>query len=142
MAVLASCETRQDVRQAHAAGYASAVVAPLAEAEAYVTRKRMSDGTRYLWCPEQSGRARDCVSCRLCFDDQRLLRERTAIVFAAHGAGSRKVLNVIREKREGAEMEPTKQTTCNECGAAIDAAADACDACGEGRCSCGGASCP
>jgi hypothetical protein len=83
VSVLASCETEQDVRDATARGYATALVwdsaAPLPPSVG---------GTNTLQCLQQSGRAPDCARCGngkpICARDTSL-RGRATIVFMAHG---------------------------------------------------------
>jgi hypothetical protein len=91
--VLASCETPEDVRDAHARGYASSIVV-----------EEFSSDRRYSWlmkrtavgvglpvhvdmvpCPAQTREGVSCSSCRLCMDSGRLLAEGITIGFAIHG---------------------------------------------------------
>lgn len=99
VSVLASCETEADVLAANARGYAAAIVA-----ESYETEKRHQLGAlSVLPCPEQT-RGIQCVKCRLCLDDQRLLKSGTTIGFAVHGGNNSKyrALEVLAAARGGA----------------------------------------
>lgn len=81
VSVLASCETEAEVLEARARGYAAALVV-----ESHGTPKRHAQGPlQVLPCPEQT-RGVQCVSCRLCMDDRRLLATGTVIAFAVHGS--------------------------------------------------------
>jgi hypothetical protein len=83
VSVLASCETEQDVRDATARGYATALVW-----DPDVPLPSSVGGTNTLQCLQQSGRAPDCARCGngkpICARDTSL-RGRATIVFMAHG---------------------------------------------------------
>lgn len=81
VAVLASCETTRGVKTAQRRGYATALVVGEFESE----KAYYKDGLKLLPCPEQTGRAKSCAACRLCFDDARLTRIGVTIAFRAHG---------------------------------------------------------
>ena len=84
VSVLASCETPEDVKAADARGYAvERTVMDWAEAGPITTE----DGRtlKPFQCPEQTGRARDCESCRFCTKDS-AWRGRAYLVLKAHGA--------------------------------------------------------
>jgi len=84
VSVLASCETLADVMRARARGYQAAwVVMPGATAAAAGRAMDLGGGIRALQCPEQSGKAQDCASCRLCMQGR---ADGPVIVFEAHGA--------------------------------------------------------
>jgi hypothetical protein len=97
VAMLASCETPADVREAWARGYAAAVVVT-----DYPDRKafRLGEGpdtvTVVPWPAETSGRT--CSDCRLCFDDGRLHARRLAIGFATHGGGKRQADAALKRR--------------------------------------------
>jgi hypothetical protein len=86
VSVLASCETPDQVRQAHELGYATAmVVAKFTRRSAY-----MADGIKILACPAQTI-GTNCAACRLCMDAERLKSAGITIGFEAHGVGKGKV---------------------------------------------------
>lgn len=85
LAVLASCETAADVREADRRNYATCITVPEFEAEAAYTK----DGVRIIPCPNQT-RGVACTDCRLCFNDDRLQLTGLTIGFAVHGAGKNK----------------------------------------------------
>jgi hypothetical protein len=82
VSVLASCETVDDCFTAMDRGYATALVVPsYADTKAY--KLHSSDGKRELTvipCPH-STKGVQCVDCKLCFNDQRLLEEKLVIGF-------------------------------------------------------------
>lgn len=79
--VLASCETPDDVAEAHARGYATAmVVAQFEQRSLY-----KADGVHVLPCPAQTTGGVSCSSCRLCMDSGRLHGKGLTIAFALHG---------------------------------------------------------
>lgn len=93
ISVLASCETPAQVREARARGYAAAlVVTEHTSAKASV----LNDGTRTIPCPQQT-RDITCEQCKLCMRDTTLRAQDSAITFAAHGSGKKKVsLTVLK----------------------------------------------
>lgn len=80
VSVLASCETAADVKLAKERGYAPAIVVEEFKSD----RRYEEDGAEILPCPAQT-RHRSCSTCRLCFDDHRLLDRGYAIGFEVHG---------------------------------------------------------
>lgn len=81
VSVLASCEKPEQVLEARAKGFATAmVVEQFASEKLYV-----QDGIKLLPCPQQTGKAPDCAQCKLCFDDTRLFQSGLTIAFEAHG---------------------------------------------------------
>ncbi len=82
VSVLGSCESPAQVEQARTRGYATALVVPSFRQESAYDHQ----GVRLLPCPEQTRGVR-CSDCRLCLNDQRLLRAGLSIGFALHGAG-------------------------------------------------------
>jgi hypothetical protein len=93
--VLASCETADDVRAAHQAGYATSIVV-----EEFPSNKRYpQDGASILPCVAQTKRTATCESCRLCMNADRLHEEKLTIGFAVHGkpVGVRKALLALRD---------------------------------------------
>jgi hypothetical protein len=93
VSVLASLDHAKDAPVAAGRGYAGALVVsehvtPLATTE---------NGWKHVPCPAQTGRARDCTQCRLCWDDVGLLQRKSIITFAAHGARKR----MVQERTSG-----------------------------------------
>lgn len=82
ISVLASCETTAQVKQARAMGYATAMVVP----EFPMDRAYMVDDIKVVLCPQQTGRTEDCSTCKLCWDDARLVAMGVTIGFMAHGS--------------------------------------------------------
>jgi hypothetical protein len=91
ISVLRSCETMQQVRAAHAAGYAAAIVIP---EHTHTTAYKLDDEFTGIPCPEQTGRAANCQACGLCMQDSKLHARKNVIVFAAHGQGKRKMVHL------------------------------------------------
>jgi hypothetical protein len=86
VSVLASCETTEQAREAMRKGYAAAVVVAK-HPQAGVWRE---GDLRMVPCPEQTGKADSCESCRLCWQGGKLRAGKVVIAFAAHG-GKRKI---------------------------------------------------
>lgn len=81
VSVLASCETPAEVAEAKALGYATAMVV-----KEYASEKMYEvDGVKIVPCPEITGKAKDCKSCRLCMRDDKLKAADVTIAFAMHG---------------------------------------------------------
>jgi hypothetical protein len=80
--VMASADSVADLTQAHAAGFRTFRVAPVAGAA--ITGAEVS-------CPasEEAGRKTDCASCRACMGTS--AKARVSIVIAAHGNGANAV---------------------------------------------------
>lgn len=84
VSVLASCETPEDAAQAREQGYAPAMVV-----SEYPNGKRswkLENGLTAIPCPEMTGAADSCATCRLCWDDSRLRDRGAVIAFEIHGA--------------------------------------------------------
>lgn len=82
IAVWASCETKDDIRKAHAASYRASVVV-----EAHKSPKMYDwHGLKVLPCAYET-RKKTCVECRLCLDAP--LDPKVVIGFAAHGQGGK-----------------------------------------------------
>ncbi|MCR4338261.1 MAG: hypothetical protein NUW01_00080 [Gemmatimonadaceae bacterium] len=95
VSVLASCERPEQVAEARSRGYAAALVV-----DEHRERKRYErDQVTLIPCPEQTTRGVQCVSCRLCFDDTRLIKDGLTIAFALHGdrAGLAKARRTLEE---------------------------------------------
>lgn len=89
--VLASVESTEQALQAIERGYAPAmtIASHPQDGKAYV-----KNGLRLIPCPEQT-RGIQCDKCKLCWDDQSLLRRKAVITFAAHGSGAKRVKAAI-----------------------------------------------
>lgn len=91
VSVLASCESPADTAVAANRGYASALLV-----DAFPGRTVYAVGdTRIIPCPAQTTRGVTCTSCRLCWDDHRLLNAGLTIGFAAHGSGRPRALRTL-----------------------------------------------
>ena len=82
---LASVETVPGIRSALRRGFVPALTV-----EKFPSRVFTVAGVRFVSCPEQV-RGVECVSCRLCFDDENLRRRQLGIAFAIHGAGVKRI---------------------------------------------------
>jgi len=89
--VLASCESAEDVKQARAAGFATAIVVPEFPDGPKVFER---DGIKVMPCPEQT-RGVQCASCLLCSKTDKLKEHSITIGFVAHGARWKKALNQL-----------------------------------------------
>lgn len=98
VSVIASCETMADVKLAMGQGYAAAIV--VSEHSGAGGRAVVREGLRVVPCPQQTGRAADCMSCGLCLDAGRLRAAGIVIEFATHGSQGKRassaLLNVIQ----------------------------------------------
>ena len=83
MSVLASCHTKDEVKQAMAKGYAASITTAKMPEKAYT-----EDGITYIPCLEQT-KGITCVECRLCLDDKKLLKKKIVIVFELHTAAKK-----------------------------------------------------
>jgi hypothetical protein len=99
VSVLASCESIADAKRAREQGYAPALVV---ESHPEDGKARLIDGLRVVPCPEQTGKAKSCKDCRLCFDDNRLKAANIVIQFATHGNTKRanQALKVIQYEQD------------------------------------------
>jgi len=83
MSVLASCHTKDEVKQAMAKGYAASITTAKMPEKAFT-----EDGITYVPCVEQT-KGITCVECRLCLDDKKLLEKKIVIVFELHTAAKK-----------------------------------------------------
>lgn len=98
VSVLASCETPEGVRKARARGYATAItVAAFPDG----AKRFKLDGITVQPCPEQAGLPVDCSTCRLCMDDQALLKRNVTIGFSVHGSGAKHVQRALQLLNRG-----------------------------------------
>ena len=95
VSVLASVDRLSDVVEARAQGYAPAITVDThASAKAFTL-----GGVRYIPCPEQTRGVR-CVDCRLCWDDDRLVRTGSGIAFAIHGSRAKAGSKLVTLRRK------------------------------------------
>jgi hypothetical protein len=91
VSILASCETVSDAKLAMAKGYAAAVVV----SEHASDKAYMVDGVRLIPCPQQTGRAENCVKCGLCMKAPILKASGSVIAFAIHGQQVKKAASML-----------------------------------------------
>jgi len=91
VSILASTENLEDAKAAMDRGYAAALVVKEHPADG---RAYEVDGVKVIPCVEQT-RGVNCVDCGLCFRDDKLLAQRAVIAFAAHGAMTKRVKEVL-----------------------------------------------
>lgn len=100
ISALASVETAKEAREAHAKGYAAAIVVSEfpepspGKPNGSVWKK---DGFTYIPCPAET-RETSCVKCRLCFDAGALRKRQAVIAFHAHGLHSNRVRDAVGKK--------------------------------------------
>lgn len=101
VSILASVENLTDAARALEAGYAPAIVVESHPLDGKASRVNV-EGIKLIPCPAQTRANVTCASCRLCFDADRLLADRAAITFAAHGpkTSTVKLALIEREARE------------------------------------------
>jgi hypothetical protein len=91
ISVLRSCETIEQVKKAHADGFASAMVV-----EEHATGKAVKHGDFTLIpCPQQIGTKNNCADCKLCTKDKLLHSKKMVIAFAVHGSQSKKAKEIL-----------------------------------------------
>jgi hypothetical protein len=103
ISVLASCDTVEDLEEAHRKGYGAAVVVPdyiqqkIGETVRYSGKAMTTEnGFRLIPCPYEvahknnQGQRMWCIECKLCLRDDFLHSTRSAIAFAAHGTSGAK----------------------------------------------------
>ncbi len=91
VSVLASCETVEETKVAMAKGYAAALVVDHHESDKAYTQ----DGVKLVPCPQQTGRAENCVACKLCWNADRLLAMGAVIAFSVHGQQVKKAKQAL-----------------------------------------------
>lgn len=84
VAVLASCETTEQIFWARQAGYATSVVVEEFPSPRRYVLKGEPLGQDVIPCPAQT-KGIVCTDCKLCFDATRLRRQGLTIGFALHG---------------------------------------------------------
>jgi hypothetical protein len=130
LSMLASVHNAADIERARERGYPAAILVPaFPNGPKAFTLSRTS--ARIIPCPNQAAAGKQdpitCVQCRLCFDDERLLRENLAIAFAAHGQQKAKrartrharSVHIERDAELGnlvarAELDEERTTVTNE----------------------------
>ncbi len=113
VSVLASCESAEDVRNARARGYQTAIVV-----ESFATDKRhvlgdeagKAAGVDVLPCPQQT-RGVSCSDCKRCFDDEKLGALGYSIAFQVHGGGAtvRRASKAIRTPNDPSRRFGTRE---------------------------------
>ena len=93
ISVLASCESIDQVREARAKGYATAMVVEEFEKD---TAYKIADDLVGIPCPEMTGKAESCDACQLCMNAGKLHAGGKVILFAAHGASKTRVINQLK----------------------------------------------
>jgi hypothetical protein len=88
ISMLASCDTVAEISEAKALGYATATVV-----SSFPNGPKAFDidGNKVIPCPNQTARKDkpiQCVDCRLCFNDSKLISHNITIGFVAHGRKS------------------------------------------------------
>jgi hypothetical protein len=99
VSVLASCETIEDVQEAHAAGYAvERTVTTWSEAQPI----ECADGRtlKPFKCPQQIGTRPDCEACKFCFRDS-AWQDTAYLALLGHGP-TRKLAAAIAERKTNA----------------------------------------
>lgn len=96
ISVLASVERPQEIDLALQRGYAAAIVVDAFPSE----RAFLLPGStaRIIPCPAET-RGTNCVECRLCLDDRKLVGRNAAIAFKAHGPGKKMVTEALVQLR-------------------------------------------
>lgn len=94
VSVLASVQDPWDIRHAHLRGYAVAITLPEFPSDKTFTLPGYRDH-KVIPCPAQT-RGVTCTDCKLCFDDQRLLKNDLSIGFAVHGFGGNRARNALK----------------------------------------------
>lgn len=81
ISTIASVETPAHVEEARSMGYAPALVV-----DRFPNKHRvfLVGANRFIPCPAETAQI-TCVDCRLCFDDETLLRRGDGIAFSTHG---------------------------------------------------------
>ena len=93
VSVLRSCESMEQVKKAHQDNYAAALVVAEFESEkAYP----LEDGYVGIPCPQMTGKAASCAECGLCKKDRLLHSSKRVILFAAHGSGKKRVIEMLK----------------------------------------------
>jgi hypothetical protein len=81
ISVLASCDSTDQITEAKNLGYATAMVVNNFPND---SKAFNLDGHKMIPCPEMT-RGISCVDCRLCFNDELLIKINATIAFSVHG---------------------------------------------------------
>lgn len=92
VSVLRSCENVSQVQKAMDDGYAAAMVVPEFQ---QTTAYPITEDIVGIPCPQQTGKAENCIQCGLCMQDVKLHSSRRVILFAAHGVSRLRVIDKI-----------------------------------------------
>lgn len=92
VSILRSCENLQQVKQAHEDGFAAAMVVAEFERD---TAYPITEDVVGIPCPQQTGRARNCMQCRLCMQDIKLHSNKRVILFEAHGVSRMRLVGAL-----------------------------------------------
>lgn len=90
VSVLASCETASDIVDAYNRGYAPAITGTPVEVEEF----------RSIICLAQT-KGISCARCRLCWDVERLRKNRSVVTFLPHGARKKAANAAVEVLRKG-----------------------------------------
>lgn len=82
VSVLSSCENMTQVKKQHKKGFATALIVHNFEKQ---TTYDLGEGFKGIPCPQQTGKAKDCKSCQLCWNDTKLHAAKRVILFVPHG---------------------------------------------------------
>jgi hypothetical protein len=88
VSVLRSCDKPSDIAKALAAGYAPAIVTAAPTPKEVTTFE--AEGVTFIVCPYHT-KQRDCVSCGLCLDGDKLFAKGVGIAFWPHGSRQQEV---------------------------------------------------
>lgn len=100
VSVLASCDTHEEVKEAQARGWATAIVVPEYKSDRLYEEK----GIKILPCPYQT-RGVQCSDCGLCKNDTLLRNKGYAIGFEAHGARAKTAARVLTQRQQLVQLE-------------------------------------
>ncbi len=89
VSILASVDSIKDVKIARKQGYSPAIV--VAEFPALKTFTIDNCDVKWIPCPAQLKKEITCVSCKLCFNSDRLFKDNYGIAFAAHGVKQQQI---------------------------------------------------
>jgi hypothetical protein len=90
--VRASCQSREELQDAHARGWWTVVVDPGPEHPDTLIGQTI-DGRKVVQCPATNHENISCADCRLCG------REAAIVAFPVHGARKNRALNVVQDLR-------------------------------------------
>lgn len=91
ISVLRSCETFGQVKKAHEDGFAAAMVVDTHDSPNAVKHEEFT----IIPCPQQTGKAANCASCKLCTQGDKLHAKKAVIAFAIHGTRAKRAKEVL-----------------------------------------------